>query len=107
MKLSRAAVFVVASVLRRRRELAGLVALDPQDRMHDQPRARPRSASSAITESTRNGMSSLTISITEIDFRCSPSEAFGELEADFRRAGLAGREKRPRLAGQRRELGGS
>ena len=49
-------------------------------------------------------MSSLTISITEIDLRCSPSAAFGLLEADFRRAGLAGGEERPGLAGQRREL---
>ena len=51
-------------------------------------------------------MSSLTISITEIDLRCSPSDGFGLLEADFRRAGLAGGEKRPGLAGQRREFGG-
>ena len=50
-------------------------------------------------------MSSLTISITEIDFRCSPSWR-RLLEADFRRARLAGSEKRPGLAGERRELGG-
>ncbi len=50
-------------------------------------------------------MSSLTISITEIDFRCSPGAA-RLLEADFRRAGLASSQKRPGLAGQRREFGG-
>ena len=51
-------------------------------------------------------MSSLTISITEIDLRCSPSDGLRLLEADFRRAGLAGRDKRPGFASQRRKFGG-
>ena len=66
----------------------------------------PRSVSSPITESTRNGMSSLTISITEMDLetRRRPS-ARRRLEADFRRTGLARGEERPGVARQRREFG--
>ena len=66
-----------------------LVALDREDRMHDQARtSRPRSVSSPITESTRNGMSSLTISITEIVLRCSPPPRRGCSKRTFGAPGL-------------------
>ena len=48
----------------------------------------PRSVNSPISESTRNGMSSLTTSITEIDLSRSPAEAGGETKRIFGSSGL-------------------
>ena len=66
----------------------------------------PRSVSSAITESTRNGMSSLTISITEIDLsarrrRCGGRSRSG---SSARRA-CASLRNAQASRGQRREFG--
>ena len=49
----------------------------------------PRSASSPITESSRNGMSSLTISITEMWRSSSLAPAGRHRDPQLRRAGVA------------------
>ena len=49
-------------------------------------------------------MSSLTISMTEIDLRARPIRSGRRLEADFRLARLAVGEERPGVARQRRKL---
>ena len=51
-------------------------------------------------------MSSLTISITEIDFRRSPSDAAGGSKRIFGAPGLRSARNAQALAGERRELGG-
>ena len=93
-------------LLRRGLELAALVALDRNDRMRDQADVEARARSSSpITESTRNGMSSLTISMTEIVLRRSPSDASGDSKRIFGAPGLRMAKNDQALARKRRELG--
>ena len=52
-------------------------------------------------------MSSLTISITEIDFRCSPSDASGDSKRIFGAPGLRVARNAQASRAKRRELAGS
>ena len=95
-----------APVAPRRRypaDLPDLSPLDREDRCASSCTSSPRSVSSDITESTRNGMSSLSTSITEIDFRCSPALAAATRSGPWG-ARLARGDEGPGLAAERGEL---